>query len=335
MPELRRDPVLGRWVIISIERGKRPTDFIAPYQKKRGGFCPFCPGNEYTTPHEVAAVRRDGSGADQPGWTLRAMANKFPALSPEGELMKRGEGLFDKMNGVGTHEVIVESPDHDAKLSTISIEAFQDVLAAYHSRLEALKQDRKNKYVLIFKNEGESAGASLEHTHTQLIALPIVPRTVKDELAGARHHHDLRDRCLFCDIIYQELGDGRRVVAENAQYVALAPFAPRSPFETWIMPKEHASSFGPPENGSGFRDLAEIFQRVLRQLDSLFDEPAYNFMLHTSPFSEERNDYYHWHVELVPKLTKIAGFEWGSGFYINPTPPEDAARFMREARMDK
>ncbi|MFC1549486.1 DUF4921 family protein, partial [Nitrospirota bacterium] len=186
-----------------------------------------------------------------------------------------------------------------------------------------LKKEKRNRYVLIFKNEGESAGASLEHSHSQLIALPIVPRTVKDEITGARQHYEHRDRCLFCDILYQELSDRRRLVSETDSYAAIAPFAPRSPFE------EHASSFGP--MGDSFKELAGIFQRTLRQFDSLFGSVPYNFMLHTSPFGDEDNEYYHWHIEIKPHLTKMAGFEWGSGFYINPTPPEDAARFMREA----
>lgn len=331
MPELRKDPVLGRWVIISVERGKRPTDFVLPFQRKKGGFCPFCPGNEYTTPPEIMAFRKDGSAPNAPGWTLRVMSNKFPALERQGALNKKGEGIFDKMNGVGAHEVIVETPEHNLTLSTLSPRAFEDMLWAYHMRLAELKKDPRIRYVLIFKNEGDSAGASLEHSHTQLIALPIVPRTVKDEIQGAKNHYEHRERCLFCDIVYQEQGDGRRVICENDGYIALAPFAPRSPFETWLLPKDHESAFSPRANN--FSGLAEIFQKVLKQIDKLLDMPPYNFMLHTSPFNGENNEYYHWHIEIMPKLTKIAGFEWGSGFYINPTPPEEAAKYMREARI--
>ncbi|GAB4390806.1 MAG: galactose-1-phosphate uridylyltransferase [Thermodesulfovibrionales bacterium] len=331
MPELRKDPVLGRWVIISVERGKRPTDFVLPFQRKKGGFCPFCPGNEYTTPPELMAFRKDGSQPNKPGWTLRVMSNKFPALEREGALNKKGEGIFDKMNGVGAHEVVVETPEHSLTLSTISPQAFEEVLWAYHARLTELKKDPRIRYVLIFKNEGDSAGASLEHSHTQLIALPIVPRTVKDEIQGAKNHYEHRERCLFCDIIHQELDDGRRVISENEDYIALAPYAPRAPFETWVLPKNHESAFGP--RGDSFKGLAEIFQKVLKQIDRLLDMPAYNFMLHISPFNNEQNEYYHWHIELMPKLTKIAGFEWGSGFYINPTPPEEAAKYMREAKI--
>lgn len=328
MPELRKDPVLGRWVIISVERGKRPADFLTVTQKRRGGFCPFCPGNEYTTPPEIMAVRPDGSAPNSPGWKIRVMSNKFPALQIEGALNKKGEGLYDMMNGVGAHEVIVETPEHHLTMATMAPEDFEAVMHIYHARITDLGKDPRIKYVLIYKNEGESAGASLEHSHTQLIALPIVPRTVKDELQGARKHFDLRERCIFCDIINQEVGDGRRIIAENDSYIALAPFAPRSPFETWVLPKNHEHLFGP-QNGN-FKGLTEIFQRVLKQLDSMLDNPSYNFMLHTSPFNGDHSDYYHWHIEILPKLTKIAGFEWGSGFYINPTPPEEAARFMRE-----
>lgn len=330
MPELRKDPILGRWVIISVERGKRPSDFASPGQRRRGGFCPFCPGNEYTTPPEISAIRRDGSAPDQKGWTLRVMPNKFPALQVGGYLRKMGEGIYDKMNGVGGHEVIVETPDHNLTLSTISMESFEDALMTYHERLKDLKNDKNIKYVLIFKNEGDAAGASLEHSHTQLIALPIVPRTVKDEINGARDHFEHRERCLFCDIVHQEVEDGRRVVMEEENYIAISPFAPRAPFETWILPKHHESAFAP-HNGS-FKSLARIFQTVLRQIDAILDTPPYNFVVHTSPLDMEDNEYYHWHIEIMPKLTKIAGFEWGSGFYINPTPPEEAAKFLREAK---
>lgn len=331
MPELRKDPILGRWVIISVERGKRPTDFLSPAQRKKGGFCPFCPGNEYTTPNEILAFRSPGGEPNKPDWTLRVMPNKFPALQIGGDLTKIGEGLYDKMQGVGAHEVIVETPDHSESLATIPQKRMEDVLWAYFMRIADLRKDSRLQYVLIFKNEGESAGATLEHTHTQLIALPIVPRTVKDEMDGAKNHFKLKERCIFCDIVNQELQDGRRVVAENENYIAVSPFAPRAPFETWILPKRHESAFAP--KGNSFAGLAEIFQRVLKQLDSILEVPPYNFILHTSPFKEEENEYYHWHIEIMPKLTKIAGFEWGSGFYINPVPPEEAAKFMREAKI--
>jgi UDPglucose--hexose-1-phosphate uridylyltransferase len=259
------------------------------------------------------------------------MPNKFPALQIYGDLGKTGEGIFDKMNGVGAHEVIVETPDHNLSLATMPKKAVEDVLWACYLRLTDLKKDARFKYVIIFKNEGEAAGASLEHSHTQLIALPIVPKLVKEELDAARRHFDFKERCIFCDVLNQEMNDGKRVIYENTGYLAIAPFAPRSPFETWILPKRHESTFAPPEKS--FSDLADILQRILRQMDRILDTPPYNFVLHTSPFYDEVNEYYHWHIELMPKLTKTAGFEEGSGFYINPTPPEESAKFMREAKI--
>ncbi len=329
MPELRKDPIVGRWVIISVERGKRPSDFASPSQKRKiSGFCPFCPGNEYTTPEEIMAFRQQSDSAE---WTLRVVPNKFPALQIQGDLDRVGEGIFDKMNGIGAHEVIIETPDHMSSLATMSLKAVEDVLWAYDLRINDLKKDPRLKYALVFKNEGEAAGASLEHTHSQLIALPIVPKIVREEISSSRLYFDMKERCIFCDVVDQELDDGRRVVYENEHYLAIAPFAPRAPFETWILPKSHESTFQP--HSKSFSLLAEILQAVLKQLDVLLDVPPYNFMIHTSPFTNESNEYYHWHIEVMPKLTNIAGFEWGSGFYINPTPPEEAAKYMREVRL--
>ncbi|MEW6002672.1 MAG: galactose-1-phosphate uridylyltransferase [Nitrospirota bacterium] len=332
MPELRKDPIIGRWVIISIERGKRPTDFVSPsLQRRKGGFCPFCPGNEYTTPPEILAFRPPETKPNSQGWKLRVMPNKFPALQISGDLNRTGEGIFDKMNGIGAHEVIVENPDHNLSLSTMSLKSVEDVLWAYYFRISDLRKDRRLKYVMIFKNEGEIAGASLEHTHTQLIALPVIPKRVKEEIDASKQYYELKERCIFCDAINQELKDGRRVIYENKGYVAIAPFASRSPFETWILPKSHESGFYPPNNDFSF--LADILQTVLKKMDRILDIPPYNYLLHTSTFYDEINEYYHWHLEILPKLIKIAGFEWGSGFYINPTPPEEAARFLREAKI--
>jgi len=331
MPELRKDPITGRWVIISSDRGKRPTDFAEQRAKKRGGFCPFCAGNERTTPHEILAYR-DGGHANGPGWRLRVVPNKFPALQIEGELNKQGEGIFDKMNGLGAHEVVIENPDHNAGLASLPARAMEEVLWAYRDRMEDLKKDRRFQYTLIFKNEGLTAGATLEHSHSQLIALPIVPIQVQEEIDGCRKHYNLKERCIFCDIIRQELQARNRVVMETQSFVALAPFAPRFPFETWIMPKRHISCFSCSTN-EDFKDLAFVLQDTLRRLDKALASPPYNYVIHTSPFKEEINDYYHWHIELMPKLTNVAGFEWGSGFYINPTPPEEAAKFLREMKL--
>ena len=330
MPELRKDPISGRWVIISVERGKRPSDFGMRVSPKKGGFCAFCEGNERTTPPEILAFRSDNGEPNTPGWTLRVVSNKFPALNVEGQLNRSGDGIFDKMNGVGAHEVIIECPDHNLTLSTMPLKSVEDVLWAFHQRITDLKKDSRFRYVLVFKNEGDEAGSSLEHTHSQLIALPIVPHLVEEELFQAKQYYEYKERCIFCDIIHQETADKKRVISENNDFIALAPFAPRSPFETMILPKRHESSYLPDGNLSL---LAQILQQTLKQIDKILDLPPYNMMIHTSPFKNEENEYYHWHMEIIPKLTKIAGFEWGSGFYINPTPPEEAAKFLREAEI--
>jgi len=339
LPELRKDPIVGRWVIISTDRAKRPSDFLRESVKVKGGFCPFCYGNEAKTPPEIQAYRPSpNSGApaqrDTPGWTVRVVPNKFPALGIEGNLDRQAEGMFDKMNGIGAHEVIIETPDHSATLATLPAKRIEDVLWTFRDRILDLKKDRRFKYILIFKNHGEAAGASLEHSHSQLIALPIIPINVNEEIDGAKQYFIYKERCVFCDVIRQESESGVRVVAENDDFTTLAPYAPRFPFETWILPKRHESAF---ENSSSpmFQNLAKAIKTLLLKADRVLDNPPYNLVIHSSPAQDTSNDYYHWHLEFMPKLTKTAGFEWGTGFYINPTPPEEAARFLREAKIEE
>ena len=325
-------------MIISTDRAKRPTDFARNQVQMKGGFCPFCSGNEAKTPPEILAYRQAANGGpapgrDTPGWRVRVVPNKFPALGIEGNLGRQAEGIFDKMNGIGAHEVIVETPEHNHTLATLPTKRVEDVLWAFRDRVLDLKQDKRFRYILIFKNHGEAAGASLEHTHSQLIALPIVPKQVAEELEGAKNYYRYKERCIFCDILRQETESQVRVVAENPDFVTLAPYAPRFPFETWVLPKRHESAF---ENSPShlYENLAAALKNVLIKMDVVLDRPAYNMVIHTSPVQETTNDYYHWHIEIMPKLTKVAGFEWGTGFYINPTPPEEAAKFLREASVE-
>ena len=331
MPELRKDPITGRWVIIATERAKRPSDFVREKVEIRGaGFCPFCAGNEAKTPPEILAYRKDGGARNTPGWSLRVVPNKFPALGIEGTMNRQGEGLYDKMNGIGAHEVIIETPEHQHTMATMPVRGVEDVLWAYRDRILDLKKDRRFKYALIFKNHGDAAGASLEHTHSQLIALPVVPKLVREELTSAKEYYGYKERCIFCDIIRQEMEDGVRVIAENESFVTIAPYAPRFPFEMCIVPKVHQSAFEESQKHE-FGHLAAMLKDMLSRLDRVLDFPAYNHIIHTSPIPDASNDYYHWHLEIMPKLTKMAGFEWGTGFYINPTPPEESAKFLREA----
>ncbi|WP_447974314.1 galactose-1-phosphate uridylyltransferase [Nitrospira sp. Kam-Ns4a] len=331
MPELRRDPVVGRWVIISAQR---PGDFTRHQLAgpAAGGQCPFCPGQESLTPPEILAYRPPGSPANQPGWHVRVVPNQFPALQIEGELGREGVGLYDRMNGIGAHEVIIETPEHKASLADLPAKQIEDVLWAYRDRIVDLKRDLRLRYILVFKNHGAAAGATLEHPHSQLIALPIVPTSVTDEIEGCRAHYQQKERCIYCDIIRQEQADGSRLVAENPEFLCVTPFAPRFPFETWILPKRHAAYFEESQK-TQFELLARMLSEALRRQDRVLARPAYNFILHSSPLHEKTGDFYHWHIELIPKLTQVAGFEWGTGFYINPVAPEEAATFLRDAEI--
>ncbi|OGB67598.1 MAG: galactose-1-phosphate uridylyltransferase [Caldithrix sp. RBG_13_44_9] len=329
MPELRKDPVIGRWVIISTERGKRPSDFADAEEKKKGGFCPFCYNHENKTPPEIFALRPDQSPRDKPGWTLRVVPNKFPALRVEGQLNRQGEGIYDKMNGVGAHEVIIETPEHFKDLANMEISGVRDVFWIFRERILDLKKDIRLKYVMIFKNHGMSAGASLEHTHSQLIATPIIPKTVVEEMEGAKVYFDYKDRCIFCDIIRQEINDGSRVVYDEEHFIAIEPYAPRFPFETWILPKEHYSHFEFISDEM-LNHLAVMMKEVLGRINAALNSPPFNFVIHTFPMQNDSEESYHWHIEFMPKLTRVAGFEWGTGFHINPTSPEDAAQYLKQ-----
>ena len=329
MPEFRKDPVVGRWVIISTERAKRPSDFTTQPVQALGGNCVFCPNNEAKTPPEILVTRGPDSPANGPGWSMRVVPNKFPALRIEGELEPSGEGLYDRMNGVGAHEVVIESPDHEATLATLPTDAVADVLLAYRDRVLDLKKDPRFEYILVFKNHGAAAGASLEHPHSQLIATPIIPIMVLEELKGAAEYFEIKERCVWCDVVRQERRSRRRVIMESGGFVAVAPFAPRFPFETWILPTRHRSAFE--ETGvEELRSLAELLGDLLRRMEHVLGRPPYNYMLHTAPLREGPLEHFHWHLEIIPKLTNVAGYEWGSGFFINPVPPEDAAAALRE-----
>jgi UDPglucose--hexose-1-phosphate uridylyltransferase len=246
-------------------------------------------------------------------------------------LDREGEGIYDKMNGIGAHEVVIETPRHSETLVTLPLKGVENVLWAYRSRMVDLRGDQRLRYVLVFKNHGVSAGASLEHSHSQIIALPIIPRRVAEEIEGAKVYFQYKDRCVFCDIIRQELQQKKRIVSENKSFLSIAPFASRFPFETWILPKTHYPSF---ENmdSSLYEQAAQILSDTLQRMNRVLSDPPYNYIIHTSSFLGLDNDHYHWHFEIMPKLTKVAGFEWGTGFYINPTPPEEAAEYMREAK---
>ncbi|MBJ6727072.1 galactose-1-phosphate uridylyltransferase [Geomesophilobacter sediminis] len=341
MSELRWDPLKQNWVIIATERGRRPRDFQVEPESFSGESCPFCYGNEEKTHPEIMALREAGE-PNQPGWRVRVIPNKYPALRIEGELKSRGYGPYDVMEGVGAHEVIIETPDHGRALADLSADEIAEVLGVYRARLADLSRDPRLRYLVLFKNQGSCAGATLSHAHSQLIAVPLTPPVAVTELRTCREFYEAKERCIFCDVIEFELAKGERVVKEFPNFVTLTPYASCFPFELRLYPKRHVHDFTLMDDHD-LADLAVALKDMLCRLKSVLRDPPYNFILHTAPPRQPRQgkpefwsslEYdYHWHIELVPRLTQIAGFEWGTGFFINPTSPEDAATFLREAEI--
>ena len=344
MPELRKGPVRNQWVIVAPERAKRPSDYLPSRVDKPEvqdlSNCPFCPGNESMTPSEVYRVdANDGT------WRIRVVPNRFPILQKYDDLARVSfEGLFARMNGLGAHEVVIETPDHNRDLPDLSEDQVKHVVDAYVSRLLTLMENPDHQYVLLFKNHGDQAGASLLHPHSQIIATPIVPQAVRDALARGRSHFARNHRCLFCDVLLSEQRSGDRIVEEADGFVVWAPYDSRFPFELLICPRTHAHDFATLRDDQR-RGFARILKRTLGRLKALLGDVPYNFVLQNSPNPPphaRRTEYsttlrydYHWRLEIIPRLTTVAGFEWGTGFYINPMPPEQAAAYLREIREDQ
>ena len=326
MPEFRKDPTLDRWVIIATERAERPIRREASDSAP----CPFCAGNEHMTPPEVLLLRDKSDASSLPNWTVRVVPNKYPALVPDGNATEMADEGYAVHSGIGVHEVIIESPDHVTDMALLGQTQLEAILRAYRDRIIELRTDRRFRYILIYKNEGIEAGATLEHVHSQLIAMPMVPKLVLEEINAAKNYHEANRRCVFCDAARKETHGGERFVAENASYLVICPFAPRFPYETWILPKRHSSSFERGIQKDDF-DLAVILRDTLTRLKRSLNGPAFNYFIHSNPLDQEENDYYHWHMEIIPKLIQIGGFEWGSGSYINIVTPEQSARSLRAA----
>ncbi len=337
-PEFRRDPLHNTWVVFAPERQRRPNDF-APAVLQAGSLDPFVEGNERLTPLEVYAIRQEKSKPNEPGWQVRVVPNRYPAMRIEGKLEATPVGLYDHMTGIGAHEVIIETPRGDIATEDLPVPAIAQIFSTYRERILDLEKDHRFQHIYIFKNVGPSAGASLTHAHSQLVALPLVPPFVEGKLARAREHYIVKQRSLFSDILHTECTDGSRLVAENDGYVLFCPYASRFPFEMSIFPKRHHPDFvscTPNE----LHDLAEILRFALQRLNEVLEKPGYNLLLHTAPlrrphterFDSTRYDY-SWHLEIAPRFNALAGFEIGLGSYINTVYPEEAARFLRgEAR---
>ncbi len=341
MSQLRKDVFTGRWVIIEQTDVLRPSDFHFNRFTRETTLCPFCEGHEASTPPEIFAVRPNSSAPNTPGWAVRVVPNARLRLKIEGNLCRRPEGFHDLMNGIGADEIVAETPRHDRSLHELELPQIAEVLRTFVVRILDLEKDKRMRYVLIFKNHGKEAGArSITHSISELMALPVTPRVIKAKLMAARDYFALKDRCIYCDVLQQELEDRKRLITENHEFAAIAPFASRSPFEVCIFPKSHNSNFC--EITSAQTEmLASILRDVLQRIDRTLGEPPYNLFLQNRPFLRPRDGYwktieedFHWHVEILPQVIWMTGFERASWFFYNPVPPELAVRCLngQEAR---
>jgi len=333
MSEIRQNIAIREWVIIASERARRPHEFIQKKKVNKDGpdyveTCPFCPGNEHLAPPEIFSLR-DDRGA----WLVRSIPNKFPALRAEGDLIHRDEGIKRCMSGVGFHEVIVETPHHSHATALMDDQQVVKILEAYKCRyLEALGDDRI-ELVIIFKNHGQSAGTSLEHPHSQLIAVPVVPQHVRDRMEEAMRFYDDHRRCVFCEMLTEEIKLKERIILESADFVAFTPYAALSPFHIWILPKRHMSSFTQIDE-TEMRDFAGILRKVLKKLYLGLNDPDFNYVIRSIPAPYGETSFFHWYLSIVPRVSLAAGFELGSGMFINTSIPEENAEFLKGIAVD-
>ncbi|MDD4202819.1 MAG: galactose-1-phosphate uridylyltransferase [Candidatus Omnitrophica bacterium] len=343
MGELRKDPILGRWVIIATERSKRPGSYLVSDDCKQDQSiqCPFCYGNEKMTPPETAVVRDPQTEPNSQGWQTRVVPNKFPIMDGSQPFDKKNKGIFEFSSNFGRHEVVIETPHHCKEIDNQTLEDVQTWMRIIQDRVEQLYLDEKIKYVLVFKNKGKEAGASLMHPHHQIIATPVTPKRVREELLGSELYFNENNSCVFCDMIKDELKQNERVVEQTDNFICLCPYASRFPFEMIILPKKHSLDIFEKHIKDNLAELSALLQRSIKRLTALIGDVSYNYIFHTSPNRIKLPDHwkhiekdFHLHIEIFPRVTKTAGFEWGTGFYSNPTSPEEAAKDLREVKYD-
>lgn len=335
MHELRKDPLLNRWsAVLSDSRG--PDEYDVQKESSDGSSCRFCSGRENETPHEIAAIRENTTQPDTPGWQARVIPSTSPIFQIEGDLGRRGVGMYDRMNSIGANEILIETPEHNQRPEDMGFEHMKGILDLYKKRAADLEQDARMRYIFISKNSGRLAGAHMSHPHSQIIATPVIPKFVKEELDGARNYYAYKERCIFCDTMMEELRTGSRVIIETRNFIAFCPYAQRFPFEILILPKRHMCSFiDISENES--EDFGLMLSSVIKRLRMVLKNPPYNYIIHTAPNRIPRQNHwhtisedFHWHMEVIPRLTLVNGFEWGSDFYVVTTSPENAAKYLRE-----
>ncbi len=340
MSELRYNYLKDTWVIVAEERSRRPHDYVHTHHEEIGDIstCPFEYGNEEFTPPEIYAIRDNFSKPNAPNWKVRVIPNKYPALRIETPPKRELEGFFSKIGGFGAHEVIIDTPDHFKHIQHFDIEDFKNSFIAVIERIKDLSKDERIRYIHFFKNHGKDAGKSLVHSHSQIIATPTIPKLIDTQINQARKYYQRNERCYLCDEIDYELKEGSRVVYENEKFIIYCPYSSLYPFEMKIAPKFHSYDFTELDEPS-LINLCDAMKVAVRKLDKALVNPPFNLILYTSPPVRElpKQDYFynidrfnHWYIEILPRITILAGFELGTGYYINPTVPEEAAKFLRE-----
>jgi len=331
MPEIRQNLVTKDWVIIATERAKRPEDFKKKEKSKITlpefeSTCPFCPGNEKKmSPDETLRIEKNGN------WQVRIIPNKFPALSKTGERIRTVDGIKRKLTGVGLHEVVIETPLHNLTTALLPLDDVRNIIKSYKMRYNEMLNDKRIEMIIIFKNHGEAAGTSLIHPHSQIVATPVVPAQVRERFNDAQKYFDENFECVYCKILSEELKDGSRIVLETKHFVAFIPYAALSPFHLWIYPKKHYSSFGDISEDE-VSDLAVNLQTTLKKYYYGLDDPDFNYVIRSAPADLKNLDFFHWYISIVPRITKTAGFELGSGMFINSSLPENDAKFLRDVK---
>jgi UDPglucose--hexose-1-phosphate uridylyltransferase len=332
MSELRQNRITGEWVIIASERASRPEDFHTHEEKppipEHKASCPFCPGNESMTPPESLADRED-TEANAPGWQVRVIPNKYPALDPRGEATWFNEvNFFNAVAGYGVHDVIIDHPRHDLTIATMPLADVERLFFIYRERYRQLEKNEHILLINIFRNYGRKAGASLEHPHSQVLGTPIIPTRIQHRLNMAKEYYQIHNKCITCDMVERTLQVKERVVLNTRRFVVFQPFASQSPFETWIVPKRHCCSFGEITNNE-CRELAEIMRDMLWRMYSSLGDPDYNYLIQASPTNTRYREKYHWYAQIIPRVTASVGFELSSGIYISTARPEETAEFLR------
>jgi len=342
--QLRRDPLTGRWTVTVMDEVNLQE--LARGQKSRNHAetlgaisCEYCEGQEKATPPEIVAFRHPNSPPNGPGWRIRVVPEKAPVLQIYGDLNNRGVGIYDVLDGIGAHEVVVEHPKHFVTLPDMTDDNVREILEAYRARIADLKRDTRFRYILVHKNYGEGAGSTNAHSFSHIIATPITPLRVKEELVNAMHYFQFKERCMLCDIVRQELKQQERIIIDDGHFVALSPFAARIPFEVWILPQKHETFF---EQNTRYEQLAKTLKQILARLRKVLNDPHYVLVIHSGPNIEAGRfrgywrtleQDFHWHIEITPRLRGYTSFEIGSGFNINSIAPERAAVILRDGRL--